>query len=229
MSFAFIRALWSNFAAFVLVFALGSAALATDGAKEPATVNILAFGDSLTAGYGLGPGDGFTDQLEVWLNSNMKTDATIKVTNGGVSGDTTSGGRSRLDWSLAPFKDGKPDLVILGLGGNDGLRGIDPAVTRDNMDAMVKTLTDRDIPVLLLGMLAPPNLGPDYAAIFDSIYKDLSVKYGVELYPFFLDGVAAIPELNQPDGIHPTKEGVTIIVSKVGPVVQAYLTSLDSE
>jgi acyl-CoA thioesterase-1 len=199
-------------------FAPASTVSAMDGDNAADTVEILAFGDSLTAGYGLEAGDGFTDQLEAWLNTNM--DVPVKVTNAGVSGDTTSGGRSRLEWGLTPFEGGKPDLVILTLGGNDGLRGIDPTITRDNIDAMVKLLSERDIPVLIGGMLAPPNLGPDYAEIFNPAYKATAEKYDQPLYPFFLEGVAADPSLNQPDGIHPNAEGVKIIVSKLGPVVK---------
>lgn len=199
-------------------FAPVSTLSATDGESGADTVQVLAFGDSLTAGYGLEAGDGFTDQLEAWLNANM--DVPVKVTNAGVSGDTTSGGRSRLEWGLAPFGDGGPDLVILTLGGNDGLRGIDPTITRDNIDAMVKLLSGRGIPVLIGGMMAPPNLGPDYAAIFNPSYKATAERYGQPLYPFFLEGVAADAALNQADGIHPNAEGVKIIVSKIGPVVK---------
>ncbi|TNE61688.1 MAG: arylesterase [Alphaproteobacteria bacterium] len=196
---------------------------ATARADEQAAAGykVLAFGDSLTAGYGLGPGEGFTDVLQDWLNAHM--DAPVTVVNGGVSGDTTTGGRSRLDWALAPFKDGKPDLVILTLGGNDGLRGIDPTITRDNIDAMVKTLSERGIPVLLAGMMAPPNLGEDYAAVFNPAYPDTAKRYGVPFYPFFLDGVAADPALNQADGIHPNPAGVKIIVDRIAPMVQAEL------
>ncbi|NVJ97691.1 MAG: arylesterase [Alphaproteobacteria bacterium] len=194
---------------------------AVDGEKEGAPFEILAFGDSLTAGYGLAAGEGFTDQLEAWLNANM--DRSVTITNGGVSGDTTTGGRSRLEWGMAPFAEGKPDLVILTLGGNDGLRGIDPKITRENIDAMVKTLTEKGHRVLIGGMLAPPNLGPDYAAVFDPTYTEVAEKYGQPLYPFFLDGVAADTALNQADGIHPNAEGVKIIVGKIGPVVKGLL------
>lgn len=201
-----------------MTFASTGMSHAVDGENEAETINILAFGDSLTAGYGLPAGDGFTDQLELWLNENM--DTAVKVTNGGVSGDTTTGGRSRLDWGLAPFEGGKPDLVILTLGGNDGLRGIDPTVTRDNIDAMIASLTDKGVTVLIGGMMAPPNLGPEYADIFNPIYKNASEKYDQPLYPFFLDGVAADPALNQADGIHPNAEGVKIIIERIAPVVK---------
>ena len=190
-----------------------------NGSKAAAVqqLDILAIGDSLTAGYGLGPGEGFTDQLEDWLNKKSQHD--IDVMNAGVSGDTSSGGRSRLDWALAPYGAKGPDLVIVELGANDGLRGVDPTITRDNIDQMVKTLTQRNIPVLIAGMMAPPNLGPQYAAIFNPIFSDAAQKYNVPLYPFFLEGVAAVPDLNQEDGIHPTKEGVALIVSKIGPQI----------
>lgn len=210
------------FAAFTLFFAANSAVFAADGAENAEPIAILAFGDSLTAGYGLPSGEGFVDQLEVWLTNELETPVT--VVNGGVSGDTSTGGRSRLDWAMAPIKSGKPDLVIMELGANDALRGVAPEVTRANMDAMLKTLTDRNIPTLVAGMLASPSWGPDYEAAFNSIYPELSAQYGLPLYPFFLDGVATIPELNQSDGLHPTKEGVAIIVEKIGPFVKQALS-----
>lgn len=204
-------------ALFLAAFAISGTVRAVQSPDENGIIEIVAFGDSLTAGYGLPAGEGFTDQLEAWLNNNM--DQPVRVVNAGVSGDTSSGGRARLDWALAPVKDGKPDLVILELGANDALRGVAPEITRDNMDAMVKMLTDRGIPVLLAGMLASPSWGPDYQSTFDAIYPTLHEKYEVPLYPFFLDGVATISELNQDDGIHPNKEGVEIIVDKMGPYV----------
>ncbi|WCL54907.1 arylesterase [Gimibacter soli] len=182
----------------------------------------MAFGDSLTAGYGLPAGQGFTDRLQVWLRENGLPEA--KVINAGVSGDTSSGGRSRLEWALAGVPGGKPDLVILELGANDGLRGVTPTITRENLTAMVAAFKEKEIPILLAGMLAPPNLGPDYAAVFNPIYPTLAEQDGVTLYPFFLDGVAADPTLNQSDGMHPNEEGVAIIVSKIGPEVLKLLT-----
>ncbi len=210
------------FAAFGLLFAVNSSLYATESGREDDPIAILAFGDSLTAGYGLPAGDGFVDQLQTWLNAEL--DVPVKVVNGGVSGDTSSGGRSRLDWALSPIKSGKPDLVILELGANDALRGVGPEITRQNMDAMLKLLTERNIPTLVAGMLASPSWGPDYEAAFNSIYPELSAQYDVPLYPFFLDGVATIPELNQDDGIHPTKEGVAIIIEKIGPVIKQALS-----
>lgn len=210
------------FAAFALFFAANSAVFAADGSDSGEPIAVLAFGDSLTAGYGLPAGEGFVDQLQVWLEEELG--APVQVINGGVSGDTSSGGRSRLDWALAPIKSGQPDLVILELGANDALRGVAPEITRQNMDAMLKTLTDQNIPTLVAGMLASPSWGPQYEAAFNSIYSDLSEQYSVPLYPFFLDGVATIPELNQADGIHPTKEGVAIIIEKIGPYVKQALS-----
>jgi acyl-CoA thioesterase-1 len=187
------------------------------GAAEPARV--LAFGDSLTAGYGLPEADSFTAQLEQALDARG---TAVTIINGGVSGDTSAGGRDRLDWALGD----DPALVLLELGANDGLRGLDPAATRDNLDAMLSTLHDRGVPVLLLGMRAPPNLGPEYGAGFDAIYPDLAAKWDVPLYPFFLEGVAADPALNQADGMHPNRDGVAVIVERLAPMVAAAIEAL---
>jgi acyl-CoA thioesterase-1 len=176
--------------------------------------NILAFGDSLTAGYGLGPGEGFTDQLERTLNEQG---INVKVANAGVSGDTTSSGLSRLEWVLVSASD--LDLVILALGGNDALRGIQPEITRKNMDKMVSILKEKNIPTLIAGMMAPPNLGPQYGDKFNTIYSDIAKKYDVAIYPFFLDGVAGFLELNQNDRIHPNPKGVKIITEKMSPSI----------
>jgi acyl-CoA thioesterase-1 len=186
-------------------------------AAEP--TKVLAFGDSLTAGYGLPEADSFTAQLEQALDARG---TEVTIINGGVSGDTSAGGRDRLDWALGDA----PQLVLLELGANDGLRGLDPAATRDNLDAVLATLHERGVPVLLLGMVAPPNLGPDYGAAFDAIYPELARKWDVPLYPFFLDGVAADPALNQPDGMHPNREGVARIVEKLAPVVEEVIRGL---
>ncbi len=169
---------------------------------------VLALGDSLTSGYGLAPEDAFPARLEAHLAG---AGLAVRVVNGGVSGDTSAGGRARLDWALADA----PDLVIVELGANDALRGIEPAVTRANLDAILGHLAGRRIPVLLAGMRAPPNMGAEYGAEFDAIYPELAAKHGVALYPFFLDGVAAEPELNQADGIHPNREGVGVIVERI--------------
>jgi acyl-CoA thioesterase-1 len=186
----------------------GSAAFAAD---RP--LRIVAFGDSLTAGYGLPIDAAFPAKLEQALAA--KGIAT-EIANAGVSGDTTSGGLARLDWSIP---DGT-EAVILELGANDALRGVDPKLTRGALEAMLERLEARHIPVLLAGMLAPRNMGPDYGAEFDAIYPDLAKKYGAILYPFFLDGVAADPKLNQRDGLHPSAAGVDVIVAKMLPAVE---------
>ena len=173
---------------------------------------VMTLGDSLTAGYGLPAADGFVAQLQAALS---KRGRQVLVRNGSVSGDTTSGGRARLAWTLS----GRVDLVILELGANDGLRGVDPAVTRANLDAMLAALNQARIPVLLAGMLAPPNLGPEYGKAFNAIYPELARRHGITLYPFFLDGVAAKPGLNQHDGLHPNKAGVKVIVAAMTPYV----------
>lgn len=176
------------------------------------TLTVLAFGDSLTAGYGVGPGEAFPEQLEKRLTA---MGLAVTVRNAGVSGDTTAGGRARLAWTL----QGRIDLVILELGANDGLRGIDPEETRRNLDAILGELKQRGIPVLLSGMLAPPNMGRTYGDRFNAIFPALAQKYGVAFDPFFLEGVAAQPALNQADGIHPNAEGVARIVDRLAPQV----------
>lgn len=173
-------------------------------------VRLLALGDSLTAGFGLPNGDGFTDQLEAALRARG---LEVEIINAGVSGDTTAGGLARLSWIL----DDTVTHAIVQLGPNDALRGLEPAQTRDNLRGILEMLKARGVPVLLAGMQAPRNLGPDYAAEFDPIYPDLAKEFDAVLYPFFLDGVALDPALNQDDGIHPTKEGVAIIVDRILP------------
>lgn len=181
-------------------------AKAGDGAR------IIVFGDSLSAGFNLAPDAGFVPQLE----RRLKADGmAVTVMNASVSGDTTAGGRSRLDWAIA----GPPGLVILELGANDALRGIDPKITRDNLAAMIETLQQRGHKLLLAGMLAPPNMGREYETAFNAVYPSLARAYNVPLYPFFLDGVAARPELVQADGKHPTAEGVAVIVARIAPMI----------
>ncbi|MBK5911079.1 hypothetical protein CCR85_06185 [Rhodothalassium salexigens] len=214
-------------ALFATALAVGFAAPAADrptgdsDGKDAgaATHTVLALGDSLTAGYGLGPGEGFTGQLAAWLDDRG---LDTRVVNAGVSGDTTSGGRSRLAWVLDGL-DRAPDLAIVALGGNDMLRAIEPKLTRANLAAIIATLKERDIPVLLAGMRAPPNRGPDYAQAFDAIYPDLAEQQGVRLYPFFMDGVATDTDLLQPDGLHPNAKGVARMVDGIGPLVAAML------
>jgi acyl-CoA thioesterase-1 len=186
------------------------------GNAMAAPVRILAFGDSLTAGYGLPEGDGFVPQLQMAL---QKMGREVSVINGGLSGDTTAGGLSRLDWMLAD----KPDMVILELGANDMLRGLPPVEARANLDAIVQRIRQSGAKLLLVGMLAARNMGEEYRQQFDAIYPDLAKQYDVPLYPFFLEGVAARPELNQSDGLHPTKEGVAVIVANILPAVTRLL------
>jgi len=182
----------------------------TPACSAPRT--ILMLGDSLTQGYGLPPGTEIPARLQDLLKAKG-VDAT--VVNAGVSGDTSAGGLARLDWSLA----GHPDAVILELGSNDALRGIPPDVTRKNLDAILARLKSAHVPVLLLGMLAPRNLGPEYARAFDPIYPGLAKKYGVLLYPFVLQGVALDPKLNQADGMHPNPAGARVIAANLLPDV----------
>jgi acyl-CoA thioesterase-1 len=194
-----------------LLFALIAVAFASVQAAA-APVKILALGTSLTQGYGLPPGTEIPAVLQAELKKKG-IDAT--VINAGVSGDTSAGGLSRLDWSLADH----PNAAMIELGSNDALRGIEPASTERNLSAIIGQLTARHIPVLLLGMQAPKNYGPEYEAKFNAIYSKLARQYNVLLYPFVLDGVALNPKLNQKDGIHPNPAGVKIIVGKILPDV----------
>jgi acyl-CoA thioesterase-1 len=173
-------------------------------------VRIVALGDSLTAGLGLSRQDAFPAKLEAALRAKG---IAVSIENAGVSGDTTAGGLARLDWSVPEGTD----AVILELGANDALRGLDPNAVRIALETIVKRLQARRIKVLLAGMLAPRNLGPDYAAAFDPIYPDLAKAHDLVLYPFFLDGVAADRALNQGDGLHPTAAGVDVIVARILP------------
>jgi acyl-CoA thioesterase-1 len=176
---------------------------------------VLAFGDSLTAGYGLPAAQGFTTRLEAALRTRR---VAARVYNAGVSGDTSAAGRVRLGWVLAGVK-AKPDLAIVELGANDMLRGLPPAQTRANMEAIVAELAKRHIPILIAGMRAAPNLGRAYAQAFEPIYPDLARKYHARLYPFFLAGVAGNRALVQADGMHPNPKGVDIIVRGLAPAV----------
>ena len=178
-----------------------------------APIRILALGTSLTQGYGVAPGLDFTAVLEARLRASG---IDAKVINAGVSGDTSAGGLARLDWSLADH----PDAAIIELGSNDALRGQAPAETKKNLTAILTRLKAAHIPVLLTGMMAPRNLGPEYAAQFDPIYPALAKQFGTLYYPFLLDGVALNPKLNQADGIHPNPAGVKIIVERILPLVK---------
>ena len=192
------------------------------GAEAGKPIKLVVLGDSLSAGLGLSASDAFPAKLQKALNDKG---LKVEMTNAGVSGDTSSGGRDRLDWSVA---DGT-DAVIVELGANDALRGIDPAVTRAALSDIITKLQARKIAVLLCGMLAPPNYGSEYAATFNAIYPDLAKSFGVPLYPFFLDGVAANPKINQADGMHPTAEGVDIVVKNILPTVEAFLGALSGQ
>ena len=180
-------------------------------AQEPVTV--VALGDSLTHGYGLPPNEGFVPQLDRWLDAHGAPE--VEVVNAGVSGDTTAGGLARFDWSVS---DGA-DAMIVALGGNDLLRGIDPAASRANLAAIMEKADAAGLPVLLSGMQAPLNYGPDYKEAFDSMYPDLAEAHGALLDPFFLSGVEEDRSLWQEDGLHPNAEGVAVIVERIGPKV----------
>jgi acyl-CoA thioesterase-1 len=181
-------------------------------AAEARPIRILALGTSLTQGYGLPPGTELTTLLEAKLKARH---VEAKVVNAGVSGDTTAGGLSRLDWSLADH----PDAAIVELGGNDALRGLAPRETEKNLSAILGKLRAQRLPVLLLGMRAPRNLGPEFATEFDAIYPRLAKQYGVLFYPFVLDGVAMESKLNQADGIHPNPAGEKIVADRIFPDV----------
>lgn len=201
---------------FLLSTGLALSLLALPAISGPAharPVKILAMGTSLTQGYGLPPGTEFTTQLQAALKADG---IEAEIVNAGVSGDTSSSGLSRLEWSLADH----PDAAILELGSNDMLRGVPPAVTEKNLRAILSTLQKDHVPVLLTGMHAQRNLGKEYVAEFDAIYPRLAKEYSVLFYPFILDGVALNPKLNQADGLHPNPAGVKIIVARILPDVK---------
>ena len=205
----------------VLLVGLTMAGTAVEaGAAKP--IKMVVLGDSLSAGLGLAAADAFPAKLQKALKDKG---INVEMTNAGVSGDTASGGRERLDWSVP---DGT-QAVIVELGGNDALRGIDPSVTRAALSDILTRLKARNIAVMLCGMLAPPNYGRDYAERFNAIYPELAKSFGVPLYPFFLDGVAADTKLNQADGIHPTSQGVDIVVNNIMPTVEAFLGPLKGQ
>jgi acyl-CoA thioesterase-1 len=206
--------LWKWSAAMLLVTLLCTAAAS---AQQP--VRIVALGDSLTAGFGIAAAEAFPAKLEHALKASHPG---IEIVNAGVSGDTASAGLARLDWSAPDGVHG----VIVELGANDALRGIDPAVTRGAIEQILQRLKARNVPVLLCGMRAPPNMGADYAARFDAIFPELAAQYGVLLYPFFLEGVAAQRSLNLQDGIHPTAQGVDVIVRNILPKVEELIARI---
>lgn len=201
-----------------LAVAQGASA-AQDGAAPASGLRLMVIGDSLAAGFGLPAHEAFPAQLEKALREKGMA---VTVVNAGVSGDTSAGGRSRLDWALAD----KPDAVILELGANDGLRGIDPKSTYANLAAILSALESRGIPAFVAGMYAPPNLGAAYGEEFRSVYSRLAKEFAVPLHDFFLDGVAARPEFNQSDGMHPNAAGVTVVVANMMPRLQPWLAGL---
>lgn len=214
LRYAPIGALRNAAAALILGF-LGAGGLNAETAAAPVT--IAALGDSLTAGYGLAPEEGFVPQLQAWLETQGEA---VVLVNAGVSGDTTAGGLSRLEWTLTP----EVQALIVTLGGNDMLRGLPPSESRANLEGIVKGARDRGLPVLIIGMAAPGNYGPDYKAEFDAIYPDLAAKYGAMLVPGFFDPLltetadpAALQTLMQADGIHPNAQGIKLIVAGIGP------------
>lgn len=182
-------------------------------------IKLVGFGDSLMAAYNLQASEGFPARLEAALRERGHT---VSITDAGVSGDTTSGGLARLDWSIPDGTDG----VILELGANDALRGLPPEKTRENLEAMISRLKERGIAVLLAGMLAPPNMGGDYETTFNAIYPDLAARYEVTLYPFFLDGVTANPDMLLSDGMHPNPNGINKMVETILPVTEQFLSEI---
>jgi acyl-CoA thioesterase I len=211
-----VRRIYASIVA-ILSLLVMSVLAAGPAVAEP--LRLVAFGDSLTAGLGLEAKDAYPAKLQAAL---AKFGIEVTIDNAGVSGDTTDGGLARLDWSVP---DGTK-AVLLELGANDMLRGLDPKLARANLAAMLERLKERKIPVLLIGMRAAPNLGADYQKAFDAIYPDLARQYGVALYPFFLDGVAGTSGLNQADGMHPNAAGVDVIVARLTPVVADFIKAL---
>lgn len=209
-----IQAVSRSVAALLLV-----GGLALSEAAAAGSVKVVALGDSLTAGLGLPANQSFPAKLEAALKARGHD---VTVVNAGVSGDTASDGLARLDWSVGD----DANAVIVELGANDALRGIDPATTRAALDKLLQRLAERHLPVVLAGMLAPRNFGADYARRFDAIYPDLAGKYRITLYPFFLDGLVSRSDLLQADGLHPTAAGVDLIVGRMVPVVETVLARL---
>jgi acyl-CoA thioesterase I len=206
----------------LVLIAAGTAFAQTPAVGAAKPVKMVVLGDSLSAGLGLSASAAFPERLQKALKSKG---IDVDMINAGVSGDTSSGGRDRLDWSVPEGTD----AVIVELGANDALRGTDPAVTRKALSDILTRLKARKIAVLLCGMIAPPNYGSDYSARFNAIYPDLAKSFGVPLYPFFLQGVAADAKLNQADGMHPTAEGVDVIVKNILPTVEAFLGAISGQ
>lgn len=198
------------------LFAALALVVLTAAGAAAAPVTVLALGDSLTAGLGVGPSEAFPARLEAALKAKGHD---VRVINAGVSGDTAADGAARLDWALAE----PVDAVIVELGANDALRGLPVAQAEQALDRLLSALAAKKLPVLLAGMRAPPNMGAEYQTAFDGMYQRLADKHGVQLYPFFLDGVAADPKLNQADGMHPNPAGVDVIVARILPSVEQLL------
>jgi acyl-CoA thioesterase-1 len=199
------------------------ALVATTGTAMAAKkLKIVAFGDSLVAGFGVKPSEAFPVQLEAALKARGHD---VEIVNSGVSGDTAAGGLERFDWAVPE----DADAVILELGANDGLRGVDPASTKATLDAILTKLSARKLPVLLAGMKAPRNWGDAYTTAFDAMYPALAEKHGALLYPFFLDGVALERDLNQPDGMHPTGKGVAEIVRRILPLAEQLISRVKAK
>jgi acyl-CoA thioesterase-1 len=205
-----LRRVMATVVAIALILAGHAGGLRAEGARP---LRIVALGDSLVAGLGLRAADAFPARLQQALAARG---LDVEIVNAGISGDTAADGLARLDWSVPE----DTDAVILELGGNDALRGIDPAVTRKALDAILRRLKERRLPVLLCGMLAPRNMGTAYAQAFDGIFPGLAADYNVAFYPFFLDGVAADLSLNQRDGLHPSAAGVNVIVKRILPKLE---------
>lgn len=215
------RARGKAIVAFLLALALTGGPLDAGDAAKTQTVRVMTFGDSLTAGYGLKREDGFVAQLGAWLDENGTPHAAkVQILNGSESGGTTAGGVRRLDWALGDA----PDAMIVELGGNDLLRGVDPAETRANLDKIMARAQEEGIEVLLIGLLARDNYGPEYSAAFNAIYPDLAKKYGTLLVSDFFaalsDGPSEPASYMQADGTHPNAKGVALIVNSIGPMVQ---------
>jgi acyl-CoA thioesterase-1 len=206
----------------MLLMVAATAFARTSVARETKPIKMVVLGDSLSAGLGLSASSAFPARLQKSLETKG---IAVDMINAGVSGDTTSGGRDRLDWSVPEGTE----AVILELGANDALRGIDPRVTRAALTDILTRLKARKIAVLLCGMVAPPNYGSEYSARFNAIYPELAKSFGVPLYPFFLEGVATDARLNQADGLHPTEEGVDVIVKNILPTVEAFLGTISGQ
>lgn len=218
MEYGRVQSVIQPLARLIVGVSLLTAIFLAPAAAEP--LRIVALGDSLTAGAGLDADKTFPVKLEAALRARGHD---VAIVNAGVSGDTARDGLARLDWSVGP----DADAVIVELGANDALRGTDPVIARQAIEAILARLAERQLPVLLAGMIAPPNLGDDYGTAFNAIYGDLASQYDAILYPFFLDGVAGDAKLNLRDGIHPNPDGIDVIVERILPTVEAVIARVD--